>query len=332
MIYGSFIIVQKLSAFSFLTLAGAAKICTGASNLIRTMYRFLAILLLTASAFGQTTLPPTSAGNNPSASPTLNNNDNAQKARAVLDQAIAALGGQAYLTYQNKMEQGRYYALYHGRSDSTGLPYNYYTEYPDRDRFEMLNEKDVHVIPMMIDIGGVKSKKAVVVRIHNGDKGYETTFRGTAAEEPEELAKYLRRRPHSLEWVFRKWTNDPRVALFYDGLAVIDGKATDQITLLNGKNDSVTLFLDQNSHLPLKSSYSWRDVSDKQRNTEEEVYDNYKPVQGIMTPHSVARYYNGDMTQQRFIQDAKYNLNLPASEFDATINYDPKTYDSKHKR
>ena len=292
------------------------------------MYRILTIVFFATLACAQTAPPPSPSPHNTSAS--LNNNENAQKARAALDEAITALGGQAYLTYDNKAETGRYYPLYHGRSDSTGLLYNYFVKYPDKDRFEVLGQKDIHVIPGAIDIGGVKSKKPDLVLIHNGQKGYETTYKGTAPQDPEELAKYLRRRPHSIEWVFRNWMNDPGVALFDEGLAVVDGKATEQITLLNAKNDSVTLYLDQNSHLPLKSSYSWRDPDDKQRNTEEEVYDNYKPVQGIMTPHSVTRYYNGDMTQQRFIQTAKYNLNLPDSEFQATVNYDPMTYDPKH--
>jgi hypothetical protein len=286
----------------------------------RDMYRSFAIFLFSAWLWGQTPTQPSS----------LNNNENAQKARAALDQAITALGGQAYLSYENKAEQGRYYPLYHGKSATTGIPYNYYLKYPDKDRFEILAEKDIHVIPGSIDIGGVKSKKSDIILIHNGDKGYETTFKGTAPQDPEELAKYLRRRPHSLEWVFRKWINDPAVALFDEGMAVVDGKTAEQITLLNNKNDSVTIFLDQNSHLPVKLSYSWRDPADKQRNTEEEVYDNYKPVQGIMTPHSVTRYYNGDMTQQRFIVSAKYNLNLPDNEFQAAVNYDPMTYDPKH--
>ena len=285
------------------------------------MHRLLTILLLCGMLWGQAAAP---------VAPSLNSNENAQKARAAIDQAITALGGQAYLTYENKLEQGRYYPLYHGRSESMGLPYNYYTKYPDKDRFEVLNEKDVHVIPLVIDVGGVKSKKAVLVRIHNGQKGFETTYKGTAPEDPEDLAKYLRRRPHSIEWVFRKWVNDPTVAFFDEGMAVVDAKTTEQITLLNGQNDSVTVFLDQSTHLPVKTSYSWRDAQDKQRNTEEEVYDNYKPVQGITTPHSVTRYYNGDMTQQRFIQTAKYNLSLPNTQFEATVNYDPKTYDPKH--
>lgn len=279
------------------------------------MRQLLIILLLSALGRAQAAAPKPAFN--------LNASDNARKARTLFDQALEALGGEAYLTYRNRVEAGRYYPLYHGRTNTTGLQYNYYVEYPDKDRFEVLDTKDIHIIPGTIDIGGIKSSKSIVVLIHNGLKGYEVTYRGTAAQDKEDLANYLRRRPHSLEWIFRKWLKDPNVALFYEGVTNLDAKPADQVSLLNNQNDSVTLYLDQTTHLPLKSSYSWRDPTDKQRNTEEEIYDNYKPVEGIMTPHAITRLFNGDMSQQRFINTVRYNLNLPDLTFEATVTYDP---------
>ena len=287
------------------------------------MYRLIAISLLCALGAAQTAPTPAHPAPAPSAI-NLNDSANARKARAVLDQAIEGVGGQAYLSYENKEESGRYYPLYHGHTNSLGIPYNYYVEYPDRDRFEVLRLKDIHIIPGQIDIGGVKSKKSDDVLIHNGDKGYEITYKGTAAQEPEDLRNYLRRRQHSLEWIFRKWIRDPNVALFYDGPAVVDGKETEGVTLLNSENDSVSVSLDLNTHYPIKISYSWRDPKDKQKNVEDEVYDGYKLVQGIWTAHSITRYFNGETSQQRFITSASYNLKLPDSMFEAAVTYDPK--------
>jgi hypothetical protein len=288
------------------------------------MNRLLLILLLCALGGAQTA--PAPAPSQPAAQPAINMNDsdNARQARAVLDKTIEALGGQPYLTYENRVEEGRYYPLYHGRTESTGIPYRYYVEYPTKDRFEVLRLKDIHIIPGEIDIGGVKSKEIDIALIHNGDKGYEVTYKGTAAQEPEDLQNYLRRRRHSLEWIFRKWILDPNVALFYDGAAVVDGKVTEGVTLLNSQNDSVSVFLDQNTHYPIKISYSWRDPKDKQKNVEDEVYDGYKLVQGIWTAHSITRYFNGETSQQRFIATASYNLKLPDSMFEAAVTYDPK--------
>ena len=287
------------------------------------MDRLLVILLLCALGAAQTppTPPPASA-----AQPAikLNDSDNARKARAVLDQTIETLGGDWYLTYQDKEETGRYYPLYHGRTESAGIPYRYYVEYPDKDRFEVLHQKDIHVLPGSIDVGHVKTNKAESVLIHNGDKGYETTYKGTAAQDKLDLENYLRRRQHSIEYIFRKWIRDPNVAMFYDGPSVVEGKETEGVTLLNSQNDSVSVYLDQNTHYPVKISYSWRDPKDKQKNVEDEVYDSYKLVQGIWTPHSITRYFNGETSQQRFVNTASYNLKLPDPMFEAAVSYDPE--------
>jgi hypothetical protein len=269
------------------------------------MKRTFFVLLLGTLSWSQATAPQ--AGN-------LNESDNAKKARSLLDQAVQALGGEAYLNYENRSERGRFYPLSHGRTNTVGIPYARFFKYPDKDRFEALHTH-----------GTVKiTERSDFILIHNGDKGYEVSFKGTTTEDPKETAAYLRRRQHSLDRLFRKWMSDPGVELFYDGMAVVDARATDQITLLNRENDAVTVYLDQNNHLPAKSSYSWRDPEDKQRNVEEEVYDNYRRIQGIMTPHSVVRNFNGEMSQQRFVYAVKYNEAMPDSMFDATITYDAK--------
>jgi hypothetical protein len=287
------------------------------------MYRLLIIVLLGAFAAAQAE-PPRPAGQVVDSTPSANLNDldNAHQARALLDQAIKALGGQAYLTYDNKSEAGRYYPLYHGRTNSLGIPYNFYVKYPDKDRFEIIHLRNVFLLYWQVGNVPVKDKSDIVL-IHNAGKGYEITYKGTAPQDPVDLASYLRRHQHSLDAVLRKWINDPGVALFNDGMAIIDGKATDQVTLLNSQNDSVTVNLDRYTHLPTKTSFTWRDPDDKQKNIEDEVYDNYKLVQGIMTPHSVTRNFNGEMTQQRFINVAKYNLPLPDTLFQAAVDYDP---------
>lgn len=291
------------------------------------MLRLTLIALLCAVCTAQNA--PTPAANPSNGAVDLNQSENAKKARAVLDQTIQALGGQPYLTYETRGESGRYYPLYHGRTESTGIPYNYYVKYPDKDRFEVVHQRNIFLLYGQVSDVKVKGKSDIVL-IHNGNKGFEETYKGTAAQEPVDLENYIRRRAHSIEWIFRKWMQDPEVALFYEGAAVVNSKETEGVTLLNRQNDSVSVYLDLFTHYPVKISYSWRDVKDKQKDTEEEIYDNYKLVQGIWTPHSITRYFNGETSQQRFITTASYNLKLPDSAFEAAVTYDPKAPIKKH--
>src|SRR5882762_3784406 len=294
------------------------------------MLRVFTILLISTLAAAQAGSAPPAQATAPAPAAPANPTDseNALKARSLLDQAITALGGPAYLAAQNRAEEGRWYTLYHGQSRGVGAQYRQFSRFPEQDRLEIIGRGNVFIpLPLFDSVDVIvvskKSKNDIVV-IHNGDKGYETTNKGTFAQDKDDLAGYLRRRRHSLERVLRTWIKDPKMQYFYDGIAIVDGKPTDQVTLLNTQNDAVTVYLDQNSHLPLKTSFTWRDPDDKQRNVEEEIFDNYRLVQGVMTPHSITRTFNGEMTHQRFINTAKYNLPLSDTIFDATVTYDPK--------
>jgi hypothetical protein len=239
--------------------------------------------------------------------------ENARKARALLDQAIQALGGEAYLQARNLEEQGRTYSFYHGRPTSNGALFWRFVEYPTKERIEVTPQRDI-------------------AYVYTADKGYEITFKGPREVEKKDLDDYLRRRRFSLETMLRNWINDPGVALFYQGQALAGNLAAQQVTLINQKNEAVSVYLDLDTHLPIKKSYSWRDPTDKERNTEEELFDNYREVQGVMTPWGFTRYYNGDMQAQRFVSSAQYNQVLDETMFDPNSGYTPIKPAGKHKK
>ena len=277
------------------------------------MKYLIAILLLAAAGLAQTAeAPPKPASED----------ENARKARALIEQSVQAMGGQAFLNYTSRSEEGRYFTFHHGQSNSASTPYAAFSKYPDKDRFEVIHMRTYQFFLFSIGSVPIKNKQDVVV-IHNGNKGYEITYKGTAQEDPADTATFLRRRKHSLDWIYRNWINQPGAALFYEGTTVTASKPADQITIMDPQNDSVTLYLEQGTHLPIKTTYTWRDPSDKLRNVEEIVYDNYKTAQGITTAHSITRFFNGDMSYQRFINTMNFNQELPDSFFDASISYDP---------
>lgn len=227
-----------------------------------------------------------------------------QKARDVLDKCIQALGGDAYLNIKDISQEGRGYGFYHNAPAGTGVPYWREYKYPDKERYEFTKERDVIII-------------------HNGDKGYEVTYRGSKPENPTDHETYERRRHYALDYVLRDWIHQSGVAFFYEGTTIVGPKTAYQITIMDAQNQGVTLFIDNVSYLPVKKSYSWRDKTYKDMNTEEELYDEYRPEQGLPTPHVITRILNKEMTSQRFITSVKYNSGLSDSLFvPQTLKYD----------
>jgi hypothetical protein len=235
---------------------------------------------------------------------------NAAKAKQLLQEAIEALGGAAYLKVHDMEQAGRGYSFHHGNPTSNGIKFWRFVEFPDKERVELTEQRDI-------------------AEVYNGNKGFEITFKGPHPIEPKDLEDYLRRRKFSLDTILRTWVNDPTVALFYEGYADAANHPALRIELINAKDESVALFLDTETRLPIKKMFSWRDPVDKQKNIEEEIYDDYRRVQGIMTPYNFTRLFNGDMASQRFLNSAAYDKGLNPAMFDPNSGYNPNKQQGK---
>lgn len=260
---------------------------------------FIAIACWPVLAAGQAPAA-VSADTGPPSEAVPSDQQNAQKARAIIERGIQALGGQAYLDIRDVEQEGRAYSFHHGTPNSLGMLFWHFRKYPDQDRYELTKKRDV-------------------IELYVGDKGYEVTFRGVRNLDSKELEPILRRRRFALDIILRQWLNEPGIALFYEGQTVAAQKQADQVTIMNSKNEAVTLYFDSLSHLPVKKTFAWRDPTDKQRNVEEEVFDNYRPVQNIMTPFDTTRFYNGDMAAQAFLNSVTYNQGIAAYLFDPQV-------------
>jgi hypothetical protein len=280
------------------------------------MKLFFPILLMVCSVWSHAREQPQNAApklnsEGAQAAPVLSpDQENARKAKALVDQAIQALGGQTYLAIRDREQQGRGYGFHHGRPTGSGGVFWSFTEFPDKERVEL-------------------DKERAIAELYVGNKGYEITYKGAHPIEPKDLVDYLRRRRFALDTVLRTWVNDPGVVLLFEGPAVAAQHPAQQVTLINAQNESVTLYFDTDTHLPVKKSFSWRDPVDRQKNLEEEVYENYRPVSGIMAPYNVTRYFNGDMASQRFLNSVTINQGLDQTMFDPNSGYNPNKAPSK---
>ena len=250
-----------------------------------------------------TVAPQTPAQQVPSQSSNPADEDT-RKAKALIERGIQALGGSAYLNIRDREQQGRGYSFHHGRATGGGAVFWSFWEFPDKERVEITKERDI-------------------AELYIGNKGYEVTYKGVHPIEEKDLVDYLRRRRFSLDTVLRTWLNDPGVIFLYEGNAIAGEHPTQRVTLINSKDEAVSLFFDVDTHLPVKKSFEWRDPVDRQKNLEEEIYDNYRPVSGVMAPYNLTRYFNGDMASQRFLSSVTINQGLDEAMFDPNSGYNP---------
>ncbi len=216
---------------------------------------------------------------------------NAKQARAALDAMVQALGGQAWLNMKNLARQGHIGAFFHGNPDPGTTDYWEFHEWPDKDRIEFTKHRDV-------------------VQFYLGRTGTEVTYKGKAALPQEQVDDYLRRRDHSIETAMKSWLNDPRTILVYEGQRLAERHLAEQVTLISAENESITILMDVQTHLPLRRTFQWRDPVFKDKNTDAEEYDNYRTVDGLPTPYNITRFKNDDMIRQYYVDHVSYNQQL----------------------
>ena len=219
-----------------------------------------------------------------------------QKARADLQAMLTALGGQRWLAIQNIYTYGRISGFYQGKP--TGEISDYYDW-----RIPSGQER--------IEAG----KKHDDIEIFTGNDCWEATYQGKKPLPKDICGDFLRRRDHSIDVALRVWMNDPKTILIDEGQTLSERHLTDQVTLINAENDSITIQMDAETHLPRSRTFQWRDPVYQDKNTEREEYDNYHPINGFPTPFSVTRFHNGDETSQRYLYRGAYNVPLPPDVF-----------------
>jgi hypothetical protein len=252
----------------------------------------------------------------PSAAPasTAPGQTDTQRGRILIDQMVAALGGEAWLNRATIQLDGRTSSFFHG------VPNPYITEYHELRRLALNGQPEADRVGFLTERGMIEpGKKIDVVQIWTAGNGYEITYKGQTALPKELVEDYYRRRAHSIEEVVHTWLKAPGVMVVSEGTVMVVRRVADRVTVLAATNDAVTLDLDATTHLPLRRTFRWRNPQFNDYDEESETYDDYHTIQGLPTPLTVTRYHNGEMSGQRFLTRVVYNLPLAPSLFDPAV-------------
>lgn len=219
-----------------------------------------------------------------------------QKPRDILNAAIQALGGKAFLGAKDMRAEGR--AFQFGRDEELqGLArFTEYEKFPDKLRQELGKDKEVVVVI-------------------NGDKGWDKTFRGVREYPEEEMLRIRENRLLSVENVLRFRLNEPGVTLRYAGTDLIGNRLADLVEVEDADNRLVTIAVDQSDKLPVRRQWSRRNPKTRLLEKEVELLGNYRKLGDIQTPFYSMRERDGQKIFEVFLTTAAYNQNLPDSLF-----------------
>jgi len=231
-----------------------------------------------------------------------------QKGKRIVDEALAALGGQAFLTMQNRVESGRIYGFYHGKLNGMSLD-TLYTTYLQRP---------IDATPSFIGERrrDARGKKQDDVILYTDGTGYEITFRGARPLADAILEQYKIGTLHNIFYILRERLDGPGMIFESRGSDFFNNRPVEIVDITDADNNVVTVYFDQVTKLPARQNYDRRDPINNDKLEEVSIFDKYRDVGGgVMWPFNVRQERNGDKIFERFSESVEINKDLAGSMF-----------------
>ncbi len=225
-----------------------------------------------------------------------------ERAKKVINEAVAALGGAKFLNVEDRIESGRAYSFYHERLSGLSIA-KIYTRYltvaPSKSGAELgIRERQAF---------GKNQDTATVFR---EDEAANINWRGAKPVPKEQFARYKDSMLRNIFYILRQRFNEPGLVFESRGAAVVDYQPVEVVDIIDSENRLVTVYFHQSTKLPVAQKYSWRDPATKERNDETTRFGRYRDNDGIQWPQEITRERNGEKIYQIFSESVTFNQDL----------------------
>jgi hypothetical protein len=247
--------------------------------------------------------------------PSLLAAENAQeRAKRVVDAALAALGGQHFLEMRDRTEVGRAYQFY--RQQLSGLAiahiYTRYLTRPDPPVANFLGLRERQSF--------LKDQSAAIVFNEQGE-GFDITWRGARPLPDETLARYKDSTLHNVLYILRMRLGEPGLTFFSQGSDVRENQPVDIVDITDDENRTVTVYFNSTTKLPVYQVFKRRNPVDKQWDIEATRFSKYRDVGGgVMWPFAVERERNKEKIFEMYADSITINKDLKDDMFTLPSN------------
>jgi len=221
-----------------------------------------------------------------------------QRGKRVVYEALAALGGDAYLHMEDRVESGRAYSFY--REQIQGMTVaKIYTRYlapvPGK-----LSQRERQVF--------FKNESDIV--LFTEENAWEITFHGAKPLEAKRYATYKDGVLRNIFYILRQRLNEPGMDFYSRGADLYENRPVEIVDITDAANQTVTVYFNQLSKLPERQIFKRRNEEYKDFDTEVSTFANYHNVNGVKWPISIRRERNGDKIFEMYSDSVEINKDL----------------------
>jgi len=226
------------------------------------------------------------------------------KIQQLFQDAIQAMGGDAYLNVEDMVSNGQLFYFDREGGSSNLIKFNDYTKLPDKSRNELGNKK--------------KDREITVFNLATNEGWIKEGRRETREATQDEMDSFKRMVKHQIDIIFRQRYKDPDNRLFYLGSGEGRDVILELVKIVDSENDEVVVYFDRISKLPDKIEY-WDTSSRGVRVRVVNEFSQWHVIQGVKTPLRTDGYHNGRRSYQQFVLEITYNNDLPDSTFSQPV-------------
>lgn len=226
------------------------------------------------------------------------------RGKRVIGEAVNALGGDAFLHMNNRVESGRAYSFY--REQISGLDRaTIYTHYltPVPGKVEVLERENF----------GVKEDSGFLF-LQNA--AWEFTYRGSRAVEEDKFTSFKISTLRNALYILRQRLNEPGLAFYSQGSDLFENRPVEIVDITDADTNTVTVYFDARTKLPVRQTFRKRNEQFHDFDTEVTIFGLYRDVGGgVMWPCNVRRERNGERIFEMFSDQVKINQDFDEDLF-----------------
>jgi len=232
-----------------------------------------------------------------------------ERGKHVVDAALQAIGGDAYLHMEDRVESGRAYSFF--RQELTGLSLaKIYTRYlvPTPGKVSQRERQSF-------------GKGEFDNVLFNESGAWEVTFRGARPLADDRIENYKDSTLRNIFYILRERLNEPGMSFYSRGADIWLNQPVDIVDITDADNRTVTVYFNQMTKLPIRQSFKRRNTEFKDFDEEVMVFSKYRDVGGgVMWPFAMRRERNGEKTYEIFSDTVEINKNLTDDLFTLSVN------------
>ncbi len=192
-----------------------------------------------------------------------------ERGKRVVQEALEALGGNAFLQMQDRVESGRAYSFY--REELSGM--------------DLAKIYSRYLVPVPGQIA-VREREAfgkdgsdAVLLTENG--AWELSWRGARPLEEERYTNYKDSTLRNIFYILRQRLNEPGLAFYSQGTDLFEYKPVEIVDITDSDGRTVTVYFDKLTKLPARQMFRRRNTQFKDFDTETTIFGKYHDVGGV---------------------------------------------------